>query len=208
MIRYIFYVYCLVFSLTLFAIDRTAVAESPELVSPLMNGQFVPDVILKTESGQPIRLHTIVESKPTVILFYRGGWCPYCNRQMAGLIEVEQRILDLGYQIVAISPDPPERLATQAMDDKFDVLRLSDASLSAIRQFGLAYFVPQATANKYVDKLGAKLMTLNGTERVVLPIPAAFIVDTSGLIRFQYANPNYKVRVEPQLLYYAAKIAK
>lgn len=208
MIRFFLCVWLCVFALSVEAVERSAVAESPELVSPLMNGQFVPDVVVKTELGQNIRLQTIVESKPTVILFYRGGWCPYCNRQMAGLIEVEQRILDLGYQIVAISPDPPERLAKQSMDDKFDVLRLSDANLHAIRQFGLAYFVPQATAEKYVDKLGAKLTTLDGTERVVLPIPAAFVVDTTGLIKFQYANPNYQVRVEPQLLYYAAKIAR
>lgn len=190
------------------AVDRSMVAESPEEVSPILNGQFVPDVILQTEFGRDIRLQSLVESRPSVILFYRGGWCPYCNRQMAGLMEVEQRILDLGYQIIAISPDSPERLKEQQTETDFDVVRLSDHGLQAIRAFGLAYYVPESTAKRYTDKLGAKLVGLDGSERMVLPVPAAFVVDTSGLVQFQYVNPNYKVRVEPQLLYYAARFAK
>lgn len=190
-----------------FAFDRTQVAESPEQVMPLMNGQFVPDVILKTSFGKDISLQTIVESRPSVILFYRGGWCPYCNRQMAGLIEVEQRILDLGYQIVVISPDTPERLISQQTTTEFNVIRLSDSELKAIRGFGLAYFVSDKATKQYRN-LGAKLVTLDGTERVVLPVPAAYIVDKAGVVRFQYVNPNYKVRIEPQLLYYAARVAR
>lgn len=191
-----------------YGLNRTLVADSPENVSPLMNGQFVPDVILQTEQGGDISLQALVESRPTMILFYRGGWCPYCNRQLAGLMEVEQRIIDLGYQIVAISPDPPSRLAEQKTEQDFNIIRLSDSKLKAIRAFGLAYFVPDSTAKQYRDKVGAKLVTLEGTEKVVLPVPAAFIVETTGLVKFQYVNPNYKVRVEPQLLYYAARLAK
>lgn len=191
-----------------FAFDRTQVAQSPEQVIPLMNGQFVPDVVLQTSFGKDISLQTIVESRPSVILFYRGGWCPYCNRQMAGLVEVEQRILDLGYQIVVISPDSPERLANQQTTTEFNVIRLSDSKLKAIRGFGLAYFVSDKETKLYRDSLGAKLVTLDGTERVVLPVPAAYIIDETGIVRFQYVNPNYTVRIEPQLLYYAARVAR
>lgn len=190
------------------AVDRTQVADSPEKVTPLMNGQFIPDVIVQTEFGRDISLQSVIESRPSLVLFYRGGWCPYCNRQMAGLMDVEQRILDLGYQIVAISPDAPDRLQEQKTEKGFDVLRLSDSNLQAIRGFGLGYFVPETEASKYRNTLGATLTTLEGTERVVLPVPAAFIVDQSGVIQFQYVNPNYKVRVEPQLLYYAARLTK
>ena len=198
----------LLFSLQLQALDRLKVAESPELVSPLLNGQFVPDVVVQTEFGKDIRLLDIVGSRPCVILFYRGGWCPYCNRQMAGLMEVEQRIIDLGYQIIAISPDTPDKLSSMKFDTDMDVVILSDAKLKAIRGFGLGYYVPESAAKMYKEKAGARLVTLEGSERFVLPVPAAFVVDTSGLIKFQYVNPNYKVRVEPQLLYYAARIAR
>lgn len=188
--------------------ERAKVAQTPEQISPLLNGQFVPDVILQTAFGKDIRLLDLVESRPSIILFYRGGWCPYCNRQMARLIEVEQQILDLGYQIIVISPDSPQRLKEQQVSTEFDVIRLSDSMLMATREFGLAYFVPETVAQQYKTQLGAELVTLDGESKRVLPVPSAFITDVTGLVRFQYVNPNYKVRIEPQLLYYAARIAK
>jgi peroxiredoxin len=187
--------------------SQTQIAATAEQVSPLLNGQFIPDVIVQTDFGKDINLKTLVESKPSLVIFYRGGWCPYCNRQMKGLLEVEQRIIDLGYQIIAISPDPPERLQAQKTGASFNVVRLSDNGLNAIKAFGLGYFLDQQTANQYRDKLGAKLVTLDGSEKVVLPVPAVYIFDTSGLVQFQYVNPNYRVRVSPQLLLYAAQIA-
>lgn len=190
------------------SVDESLIAPSAERVRPLMNGQFVPDVILQTDFGKDISLKAVIESKPSVVIFYRGGWCPYCNRQMQGLIEVEQRIRDLGYQIIAISPDTPQRLQAQRTANEFDVIRLSDHKLQAISAFGLGYFLPDNVAADYRDKLGANLTTLEGTEKVVLPVPAAYVFDTSGLVQFQYVNPNYRVRVSPQLLYYAAQIAK
>jgi peroxiredoxin len=197
---------CIVFSS--YAVQRESIAADAEQVSPLLNGQFVPDVILQTAFGKDISLKTLVESKPSLILFYRGGWCPYCNRQMAGLIEYQQRIIELGYQIIAISADSPQRLQQQKTADEFDVVLLSDQNLLAIRAFGVGYFLDNQTADMYRDKLGATLTTLEGSEKVVLPVPAAYIVDSSGLVQFQYVNPNYKVRVSPQLLYYAAKLAR
>ena len=186
--------------------ERSRVAQDPDTISPLLNGQFVPDVIVKTEDGLDISLRQLVERKPTVMIFYRGGWCPYCNRQMAGLVEVEQRILDLGYQIVAVSPDTPARLKEQQGVEDFDVIRLSDSVLKATRSFGLAYYLPDDIAERYRGKLGAELVSLEGDARVVLPVPAVYVFDTSGLIQFSYVNPNHKVRVEPLLLYHAARI--
>ena len=194
--------------LSLSSHSQIPIAESAEHVSPLLNGQFVPDVIVQTEYGKDISLKSLIESKPSLVIFYRGGWCPYCNRQMKGLLEVEQRIIDLGYQIIAISPDTPERLQAQKSGGDFDVIRLSDNGLNAIRAFGLGYFLDNNTANTYRDKLGANLVTLDGSNKVVLPVPAAYVFDTSGLVQFQYVNPNYRVRVSPQLLFYAAQIAR
>jgi peroxiredoxin len=185
-----------------------SIVDSPEQVQPLLVGQFIPDVVVQTDFGKDIRLKDLVESKPSIVIFYRGGWCPYCNRQMQGLIEVEQRLLDLVYQIIAISPDSPERLTAQRTTSEFEVVRLSDNKLAAIQAFGLGYFLPDDVAKDYRDKLGANLATLDGGNKVVLPVPAVYIFDTSGLVQFQYVNPNYQVRLSPQLLFYAAQIAR
>jgi peroxiredoxin len=178
---------CMFFSC--YAVERSEIAPDAEQITPLLNGQFVPDVILQTSFGKDISLKMLVEAKPSVILFYRGGWCPYCNRQMAGLIEYQQRIIELGYQIIAISADSPQRLQQQKTSDEFEVILLSDQHLTAIKAFGLGYFLDESTANLYRDKLGAKLTTLEGSEKVVLPVPAAYIVDSTGLVQFQYDIP-------------------
>lgn len=59
--------------------------------------------------------------KPSIILFYRGGWCPYCNRQLAELKNIEQDLVDLGYQVLAISPESPDRLQEQKLETEFAV---------------------------------------------------------------------------------------
>lgn len=208
MIRLIFLmlVGCMAFDTV--ATERNEIAQNAEQISPLLNGQFVPDVILQTTFGKDISLKMLVESKPSLILFYRGGWCPYCNRQMAGLVEFEQRIIDLGYQIIAISPDSPQRLQQQKTSNEFNAMLLSDQNLEATRAFGVGYFLDDETAGMYRNKLGAVLTTMQGTDKVVLPVPAAYIVDSTGLVQFQYVNPNYRVRVPPLLLYYAAKLTR
>lgn len=178
-------------------------------VSPILNGQFIPDVVVQDIDGKDVGLQSLIEGQPTVILFYRGGWCPYCNRQMSGLIEVEQQILNLGFNIVAISPDSPERLYEQRVStNDFAVMRLSDSNLEAIEAFGLGYYVADEMVKFLRDQVGARLTTPEGDEKVVLPVPAAFVVDSTGLVLFQYVNPNYKVRIEPQLLYHAARLSK
>ncbi|MBT1064068.1 AhpC/TSA family protein [Bowmanella sp. Y26] len=191
----------------LYALDRSQVADSPENVTPLLNGQQIPDITLKTAQGEAVNLRELVASKPTVILFYRGGWCPYCNAQLAGFQPVEKQFTALGYQILAVSPDSPERLNEQKFDTDYQVKLLSDPTLEAIRAFGLAFYLPDDVAAKYREWKGNTFPTLPGSDRIVLPVPAAYVLDKDGMIQFQYVNPNYKVRVDPQLMYYAAKLA-
>ncbi|WP_416306592.1 peroxiredoxin-like family protein [Neptunicella sp. SCSIO 80796] len=195
----------LVFTSVTLAFDRTMIAEQPEQVTPLLNGQNIPAIELKTVDGETVGLTQLVAQKPTILVFYRGGWCPYCSRQLAGLKDIESKLTDLGYQIIAISPDSPARLQAQKVKSEFNVMLLSDDQLAATRAFGLAFFLPEKTAELYRNKLGVEFVDVYDTERVALPVPAVYIADQSGLIQFNYVNPNFKVRVSEQLLYDAAK---
>ncbi|MDM7859197.1 peroxiredoxin-like family protein [Alteromonas sp. ASW11-36] len=194
--------------LSVCACAETKVAESADEISPLLIGQFVPQVTVKTEFGGDIELMALIEKRPTVIIFYRGGWCPYCSRQMAGLVEVEQRILDLGYQILAISPDSPARLTAQRSSQDFEIIHLSDMSLAATVGFGLAYYVDDEMVETIRGQLGAEVVTLEDESKVVLPVPAAYIIDTTGLVKFAYVNPNFQQRINPNLLYQAARLSR
>ena len=111
------------------ALDRAAIADAAENVTPLLNGQQAPSTTLKTADGSPVSLKALTMQKPSIVLFYRGGWCPYCNRQLAEIKDIEQDLIDLGYQVLAISPESPARLQEQKLETEFAVTLLSDESL-------------------------------------------------------------------------------
>src|SRR6056297_1140972 len=85
-------------------------------ISPLLYGEKIPEGVLTTPNGKNQKVSAIIGKKPTVLLVYRGGWCPYCNAHLAEIQQAESEILELGYQLVAISPDSPKKLKTT--DDK------------------------------------------------------------------------------------------
>ncbi|NIA01082.1 redoxin domain-containing protein, partial [Massilia sp. CCM 8734] len=102
----------------------------------------IPNSILKSSENATVSLSDVVSKKKTVLVFYRGGWCPYCNLHLSALAEAEKQILDLGYQIVAISPDSPENLRSTAEIDKVQYMLLSDANGVLIKEFGIAFEAP------------------------------------------------------------------
>lgn len=189
----------------LFAANADKIAETAEQVAPLMNGQNIPSVTLKDVEGNVVSLKQIVSEKPSVIVFYRGGWCPYCNTQLAGLKDIEEQVVNMGYQLIAISPDSPERLKAAKVENDYKIRLLSDANFDVISEFGIGFFLPEKTAKKYRNKLGVEFVSLDGTSKVALPVPAVYVVDKAGLVHFNYVNPNFRVRLSPELLYQATK---
>lgn len=170
----------------------------PEDISPLLVGESIPVLTLPSASGKSFDLNKSVAEKPTILVFYRGGWCPFCSKQLAGLQEIEKDLTGMGYQLIAISTDSPENL-TKSMDkQKLSYTLLSDADLSASKKFGIAFkgpkgydkFLPETSGGKNVDKL--------------LPVPSVFILNKKGNILFEYINPNITQRLSADLLKAAA----
>lgn len=111
----------------------------------------------------------------------------------------------LGYQIIAVSPDLPEKLKAGPKIKDVKYLLLSDSDARGARAFGLAYRVADETVEKYVQ-FGIDLEEASGEEHHILPVPAAYIVGTDGIIKFEYVDPNYRVRIDPALLLKAAEV--
>ncbi|WP_417349477.1 peroxiredoxin-like family protein [Ferrimonas sp.] len=183
---------------------HAAIAPAPTQVTPLLNGMTIPDTSLTSLDGRTQPLSAWLGGKPSLLVFYRGGWCPCCNAQLSGLKRVEAQFSKMGVQIVAISPDPAEQLQDGPGDTGY--LLLSDRQLEASEAFGLAYTLTPELSAAYQGKLGRRLVTGQGSDLVVLPVPAVYLVDADGLVHFSYLNPNYKVRVAPELILTAAEL--
>jgi peroxiredoxin len=200
-----------IISITSFSGQAKAIAETNNLISPLLNGQQVPYVDTKDISGKDVNLSKIIKNKKTVLFFYRGGWCPFCNTQMGQLKAIEGQLKGLGFQLIGISTDSPEDLKKSIRDKKLGYQLFSDFNSTVSQAFGLAFFSSQKTTDRYLAKMHlANPLQKNaaGDERLVLPAPAIYVVDDKGLVQFSYVNPNYKVRLDETLLLLAAKLVK
>jgi peroxiredoxin len=142
--------------------------------------------------------------KPTVVLFYRGGWCPYCNAQLSDLHLVEPKLRKSGFEVVFLSSDRPELLYSSLKAADIHYTLLSDSHLEAAKSFHVAYHVDDATVAK-LREYGEDLEATTGTKEHELPVPSVFIIDTSGTIRFVYSNPDYKIRLSADALWTAAQ---
>ena len=186
-----------------YALDRTTLADSANSVTPLLDGNKIPNANVALADGTPVSLQGLAMQKPSIVLFYRGGWCPYCNRQLAGLKNIESELVELGYQVLAISPESPDRLQEQKLETEFAVTLISDKNLEAITGFGVGFAVDEKTQKRY-SGYGIEL-TKTDAGQSVLPAPSIFIVDKSGAINFSYVNPDFKHRPSEQLILAAAK---
>jgi peroxiredoxin len=97
-------------------------------------------------------------------------------------------------------------LQAQKLQEKFSVRLLSDASLSAIRGFGIGFYVPSDTELMYQTKWDIDLNNQDATGKAVLPAPAVFILDKTGKVKFSFVNPDYKERLSPELFLSAAHL--
>ena len=174
---------------------------------PILTGTRLPRMILRTSENEKYDLNQSISRKPTVLIFYRGGWCPFCNRHLAALQKIEPELAALGYQIIAVSPDRPEKLLRPVEKHGVKYLLLSDSKMEAAQSLGLAFKVDDATVLKYKTEYGIDIEADSGETHHLLPIPAALVLDTNGMIRFAYSNPDYKTRIKTTSLLHAAKRA-
>ncbi len=191
--------------LTCFLLLTTLLFAQPS-PKPLEVGDSIPDVKLRTEENEQVSLRKLVSAKPTVLIFYRGGWCPFCNRHLQSLAGIEDDLNRAGAQLLAISMDQPAKLKATPDRGKLHYRLLSDSDAVAVKAFGIAFKVDDATVEKY-KTYGINLDAASGKEHHILPHPAVFIVNTNGVIRFAHVNPDYKVRLEPAKILEAARAA-
>lgn len=185
--------------------DRS-VALSADAICPIKIGMELPVLTLTTSEGKSFNVNKAIQLKPTVLVIYRGGWCPYCSKQLKQLKEIEPKLLSLGYQILAISTDKPEKLQETLTKEKLNYTLLSDSKMTACSTLGIAFKVEEEVVKKYKSH-NMDLETASGEKHHLLPVPSVFIVGTDGIIKFSYINPNYKVRLDPDVMLAAATAA-
>ncbi len=195
------------FSFAQAATASPAVPTDPTQVKPVQPGAPAPAFDARTVSGEPFHFDPAKLQKPALLIFYRGGWCPYCNAHLSALRTAEAELESLGYDVLFLSADRPERLQPSLKEKDLNYTLLSDARMNAARAYGIAFRVDDATVQQY-KKFNIDLEATSGETHHELPVPAVFIVDRNGVVRYSHWNPDYKVRLSGDELIKAARAAQ
>jgi peroxiredoxin len=183
-----------------------AVPDDPHHVTPIEVNARAPKFVAQEVDGRVFQFDPASLRQPTLIIFYRGGWCPYCNAQLQDLHTAVPQIVAMGYQVLFLSTDQP-KLLYSSLKERVDYHLLSDSSMDAAHAFGVAFHVDAATLAK-MKSFGTDLEATQGTTRHELPVPSVFIVDRNGVVRFRHYDPDYTVRLDAAHVLAAAKSAQ
>lgn len=179
---------------------EAAVAASAELVEPLQTGQKAPRFVVRSVDDEPYAFEPQELDRPVLVITFRGGWCPYCNMHLSELHKVVPEIAAMNVDVLFLSGDRPEMLyqslaaETQTAIAELDYTIYSDANAEAAIALGLAFQAPDRTIQRRADN-GDDVAGSSMLKRGVLSVPAVYAVDKSGMIVFDFVEPDYKVRL-------------
>lgn len=178
--------------------DMDRVRASGVLEHALKVNDSVPDFTLPDAFGHEISLKTLLKEGPVVISFYRGEWCPFCNIELHALQEALPKINGLGANLIAISPEKPDSGIVMTEKNKLTFPVLSDFKNTVARQFGIVFRVGNELQDLSRTVFKNDLAVRNGEDTYELPVPATFVVDVSGIVRFAHVEVDYMTgRAEP-----------
>ena len=215
---YITFVVLLVATFFVSHTDRVVAAEYAELpasaeeTTPLKTGDRAPAFTVRTVDNEAYEFNPDAMTNPTILISFRGGWCPYCNLHLAELRTVIPELKQIGYDVLFLSGDAPAQLyeglkaETQESIAGLDYTILSDGAISAGRAFGAAF----RTGKGLNDYLEEKNYDTEGSSiglHNALSVPFVYVIDTDGNIVFDFVEPDYKVRLPSDELLTVAKNA-
>ncbi len=177
---------------------------SADDVCPIKIGSEIPEATLKAVDGATVDLKEWTEGSPSVLVFYRGGWCPYCNAQLIELEDIKDDLKTLGYKLAAISPDAFDQIEGTVSKNKVGYDVFSDEGNVFAQDLGIAF--ERKRRKKKKDNFQVDVNV--GQKKSLLPVPSIFFLDGEGKVVMHYINPNYKTRLPASQLLKMAETLK
>ncbi|KAK3315781.1 redoxin domain-containing protein [Apodospora peruviana] len=159
-------------------------------------GTTIPEFKLSDATGNIVSSSELVAKGPVLIIFYRGGWCPYCNLALAAYQKHLDEFKEKGVTVIGISPQLPDTSLTVAEKNALKFTVLSDVGNELGRKLGLVWTMPEYL-RPFLKQFGADIEGGNGDDTFEVPVPANILVDGKGVVQNVYTNPDYRKRLDP-----------
>lgn len=164
--------------------------EKPE---GLFIGSKAPDFKAKDQDGKEIRLKDQLKKGKVVLVFYRGYWCPYCNRELSRLQDSLALIQEKGATVIAVSPEKPENIKQTVEKTKATFSVLYDEGMKIMKGYDVEFELEETTLARYRSS-GLDIEKNNGTNGKYLPVPAVYIIDKESNVTYRFFDADYKKR--------------
>ncbi len=175
------------------AVQNSGVIEKAKNV-----GDKAPDFVLNNATGEKVALADYLKKGPVVLTWYRGGWCPYCNITLHYLQEELPNIKAAGANLLALTPELPDKSLSTKEKNKLEFEVLSDVGNKVGKTFGVVYSLTPEVAASY--QKGFDLHGYNGDASDELPLAATYIIDQQGIIQYAFLDAEYRNRAEPSAI--------
>lgn len=157
-------------------------------------GQAAPLFEATDQSGQIFSLEKSLKEGPVVIIFFRGQWCPICNKHLTEIQNNLKYILSKGATVVAISPENQELAEKTAEKTGAAFPILFDMDYKIANAYDVTFTPKKSEVVMYNTILRANLKESHSNGSVDLPIPATYVVGKDGKIIWRHFNPDYRER--------------
>ncbi len=159
----------------------------------LAKGTKAPEVSL-TIDGKQIALAELYKDQKVALIFYRGYWCPACNKHLSNFAERAKELEEKGIKLIAITPEAQEGVEKTKERTKANFTIVSDTDGSLQQAFDVDYDVTEGYLGKVQEKLSVSIAENNANGQGQLPVPATYVIDSNGEIVFAHFDPNYSKR--------------
>ncbi len=157
-------------------------------------GDKAPIIVANSINGKEINSEQIIKEKEIVVIFYRGEWCPICNRYLQNLNDSLQYISDRNAEVLVIGPETFENSEKIAENTKATFTLVPDTTSKILKNYDVLFSVTKKYQKKIKTFLRTDIAENNHQEEAQLPVPATYIIGKNGLIKWRHFNYNYSER--------------
>ena len=169
----------------------SSIAQKKE--SSVLVGEKAPMFKAMDQNGNTVASNDILEKEQLIVVFYRGQWCPLCNKHLSHLQENVAKFKEAGARLVAISPEIPVSVEKTVDKTKAAYSILHDADYKIMKEYGVDFVLAPKMVEKYKE-YGIDLTASNGNSDQTLPVPATYVIGKDGIVKYVQYDPDYKNR--------------